>query len=70
MKVRRMKKTLSIPLGGTIRVKREDGAHEVFVFRGSDERGVIYEDAQGNRHGDIGVYLEIALKSGSGWTVL
>lgn len=65
-----MKKTIGIPLGGTIRVKREDGSHEVFVFRGSDSHGVIYEDTQGNRHGDIGVYVEIALKSGAGWVVL
>lgn len=65
-----MKKTIHIPLGSTVRVKREDGSYEVFVFRGSDAQGGIYEDETGTRHGDIGVYVEIALKSVSGWTAL
>lgn len=64
------KKRITIPLGGTIRVEREDGSYDVFVFRGTDAQGAIYEDRDGVRHGDIGVYVEIALKSGTGWTVL
>ena len=65
-----MKKTLHIPLGVTIRVTREDGRMEIYVFKGSDAQGVIYEDSAGNRHSDIGVYTRIAIKSEKDWRVL
>lgn len=61
---------LSIPVGATVRVTRQDGSHDVYVFRGSDGNGLIYEDAQGGRHGDLGVFKEVAIKSGGGWQVL
>lgn len=43
-----MKRTINIPLGATIREKREDGVSEIFVFRGSDAPGVIYETSWTN----------------------
>jgi hypothetical protein len=65
-----MKKTIHIPIGATIRVTREGGSVEIYVFRGSDAHGAIYEDSAGIRHSDIGVYTEIAIKSGRDWKVL
>jgi hypothetical protein len=65
-----MKKSVTIPLGASLRVKREDGNFEIYVFQGSDENGAIYIDAQGIRHGDVGLYIEIAIKTSSGWRVL
>lgn len=65
-----MKKTMQIPLGATIRVTREDGRMEIYVFRGSDTQGAIYEDSSGIRHSDVGVYVEIAIKSAKDWKIL
>ena len=65
-----MKRTIHIPIGATIRVTRDDGSVEIYVFRGSDAQGAIYEDSAGIRHLDVGVYTEIAIKSGRGWKVL
>lgn len=65
-----MKRSINIPLGATVRVTREDGRFEFFVFRGADNQGVIYEDVQGGRHADLGVYTEIAIKEGAAWKAL
>ncbi len=65
-----MKRNFNIPLGATIRVKRENGLFETYVFRGTDDQGVIYEDPQEVRHSDIGGYVEISIKTTSGWKVL
>jgi hypothetical protein len=65
-----MKGYLQIPLGATVRVKRQSGSFETYVFRGSDGKGPIYEDSQGSRHTHVGVYVEIAIKTSSGWCVL
>ncbi len=65
-----MNKSINIPLGATLRVKREDGSFETYVFQGSDEHGAIYVDSRGARHNDIGLYLEIAIKTSNGWSNL
>ena len=65
-----MKRTINIPLGATIRVKREDGSSEKFVFRGSDAQGVIYEARLCKRHADVAGYLDFAMKEDAGWKLL
>jgi hypothetical protein len=58
---------ISIPLGATIRVTRTDGSEQIYIFRGSDQQGAIYEDENGQRHSDIGIYRELAVKDQNGW---
>ena len=58
---------ISIPLGATIRVTRTDDSEEIYIFRGSDQQGAIYEDEKGQRHSDIGIYRELAVKNQNGW---
>ena len=70
MSTKALKKSMNIPLGTTLRVKRADDSFQTYVFRGSDEHGAIYVDSQDVRHGDIGVYVEIAIKTSSGWEQL
>ncbi|MDP1686479.1 hypothetical protein [Hydrogenophaga sp.] len=53
--------TITIQLGSTVRVRRPDGSIDTFVFRGTDTEGPIYEDASGQRHRDVGVYVGIAI---------
>lgn len=53
--------TITIPLGATVRVKRIDGSIDTYVFRGTDANGPIYEDINGQRHSDVGVYVGIAV---------
>jgi len=65
-----MNKSMKIPLGATLRVKREDGSFEIYVFQGSDQHGAIYMDLHGVRHGDVGLYVEIAIKNTNGWNLL
>ncbi len=61
---------IDIPLGATIRVTRRDGAHAIYVFRGSDSHGGFYEDDAGKRHGDVGEYTELVIKTADGWTAI
>ena len=65
-----MKKQMQIPIGATIRVKREDGQFDIFIFRGTHSGRASYEDEKGAQHPDVGVYTEIALRSANGWTIL
>lgn len=53
--------TIHIPLGATVRVKRQDGTIDTYVFRGTDASGPIYEDIKGQRHSDVGIYVGIAV---------
>jgi hypothetical protein len=55
---------ISIPLGAKVTVKRQDGTTEDFVFRGTDAQGGIYEDSSGQRHKDVGVYVDIRINDG------
>jgi hypothetical protein len=61
---------ISIPLGAAIRVTRMDRTYTIYVFRGSDSQGAIYEDESGQRHGDVGVYRELAIKTEDGWATV
>lgn len=63
-------RTINVPLGSTIRARRSDGTHDVYVFRGTDPQGPIYEDSNGARHGDIGEYQELSIKTSTGWVVI
>lgn len=56
-----MATTITIPLGATVRVRRKDGSIDTYVFRGTDGSGPIYEDANGQRHRDVGAYIGIAI---------
>jgi hypothetical protein len=53
--------TITIPLNATVRVRRPDGSVDTYVFRGTDDGGLIYEDVSGQRHRDVGVYIGIAI---------
>ena len=60
---------ISIPLGATIAVTREDHTREIYVLR-SDQNGPFYEDQSGQRNSDIGIYVELAIKTESGWAAV
>jgi len=53
--------TIVIPIGATVRVRRQDGTVDSYVFRGSDAGGLIFEDPAGKVHRDVGVYTGIAV---------
>lgn len=53
--------TITIPLGATVRVRRQDGTVDTYVFRGTDAGGPIFEDPTGQMHRDVGVYIGIAV---------
>ena len=61
---------INIPLGSTIRVTRKDGSHTIYIFRGSDPQGAIFEDDGGQRHGDIGEYSTLEVETNDGWTAV
>ncbi|MBB3122495.1 hypothetical protein [Pseudoduganella violacea] len=60
---------ISIPLGATISLTREDGTKDIYILRG-DQQGSFYEDQGGQRHSDIGIYLELAIKTEGGWQLV
>ena len=53
--------TITIPLGATVRVLRQNGSIDTYKFRGTDSKGLILEDPAGARHTDFGIYKGIAV---------
>lgn len=53
--------TISIPLGATVRVQRQDGSVDTYVFRGTDQAGLILEDPAGVIHRSLGIYTSITV---------
>lgn len=53
--------TVTIPLGATVRVKRQNGSIDAYIFRGTDADGPIFVDAGGKVHRDLGMYVGIAI---------
>jgi hypothetical protein len=53
--------SIEIPLGANVRVKRLDGTVDSYKFRGTDEAGPIFEDADGHRHTELGLCDGIAV---------
>ncbi|MEC4748582.1 hypothetical protein [Methylomicrobium sp. Wu6] len=44
---------VTIPLGATVKISRQDGSSESYKFLGSDEKGLIFHDSNGQRHADV-----------------
>lgn len=45
--------TVTIPLGATVKIIRQDGSSEIYKFLGSDEKGLIFHDSNDQRHADV-----------------
>ena len=45
--------TVTIQLGATVKISRQDGSSETYKFLGSDENGLIFHDSNGQRHTDV-----------------
>lgn len=61
---------INVPLGATIRITRTDGSNATYIFHGSDPQGGIFEDDSGKRHGDIGEYSKLEIKTDHGWSTI
>ncbi|RTL26892.1 MAG: hypothetical protein EKK47_20420 [Burkholderiales bacterium] len=53
--------TITIPVGATVRVRRQNGTVDTYLFRGTDAGGLLFEDPAGKVHRDVGVYTGIAV---------
>lgn len=59
------KPTVTIQVGARIWIERLDGTVETYIFRGSDAKGLIFEDDAGNVHRDVLAqpYQKIAIEA-------
>lgn len=53
--------SITIPLGATVRVRRQNGVVDTYVFRGEDAQGLVFEDPAGNVSREIGLYTSITI---------
>lgn len=51
--------TVEIPIGARVEVERTDGNTDLYVFRGTDERGAIFEGTDGCRQTELGLYRKL-----------
>ncbi|WP_343632629.1 hypothetical protein [Roseateles sp.] len=57
-----MATTVTIPGGAKIKITRVDGSEEKYTLRGTDGKGLILEDENGQRGpNEIGVYKAISV---------
>lgn len=61
---------INVPARATIRVTRAGGTRAIYVFHGTDSQGGIFEDENGQRHRDVGEYVELDIKTDKGWAAV
>lgn len=61
---------INMPIGSTIRVSRNDGSQAIYIFKGTDRNGAFYLDEEDQRHSEIGVYVQLEIKTETGWALV